>query len=554
MFLLSTVALSAQVKSIVDCEKLAMCRDSLDNNVEFYYIPAQGALQRCDFTSKPSYLVFTDSKGTFLYDMRTMELVSEFKMNSDMAICQMSEQGYLVRTDASSNESDISYNDCMIEPVVIFRRYEGDYVSPSFFTGYGFVGAMFWAAGNTAELIQPTFFNYKGKRVWKNGNQMRLADREKDILLCSKKRNDNMFIAYRMSTGDLLWEREIPNKYHYPFCGSYYDAESDGEVYMLADSLVRLDLLTGKVMTHPFRAGAKESLKSRFNIGARMKRPPAYKELASELYYSGIYNNAITGMHSNWIVKGDTMFIADADSIYCFNRDLNTLWQTALPSEAGAKSKISIKGDRIQMLNYGVAFQDGYIFDYGKPFAAEYDISDGRQVSIIFPDIDKKIIGGCFVDGGRVYWQTDKAFYYTDGNDGPAVKIDCKLKRSDDYDSKCPDYAICDSVYVLRNGFLHCLVTDRNRLLVERFGKEICELTPDGKMNPLQDREVYFRIQKNVYSTIKADNGRTKYIVVNPDTDRMQYHTDIKGRLYQDENGNIIIVNKSGIGILPHRR
>lgn len=197
----------------MDYGKIAMCHDSEGNAVEFYYIPTKGGLQRCAFTSDPSYVMFTDGNGTFLYDIRTMGFVGRFNVASNVEVCQMSEQGYLAYPGNSSSDDNAAwvYDNCMIEPTVMFRRYDGEYENPMLFVGYGFIGGLFGAMVGNPDLIQPSFFNYKGKKVWKNGNQMRLVDREKDIVLCSKKRNDNDFVAYKMSTGDIMWERKISN-------------------------------------------------------------------------------------------------------------------------------------------------------------------------------------------------------------------------------------------------------------------------------------------------------------------------------------------------------
>lgn len=43
-----------------------------------------------------------------------------------------------------------------------------------------------------------------------------------------------------------------------------------------------------------------------------------------------VVQSMVTGSHSNMVIHQDSMYIADADSLYCFDDDLNENWATAL--------------------------------------------------------------------------------------------------------------------------------------------------------------------------------------------------------------------------------
>lgn len=493
LFLTLVVPVSAQITSIKDCQQLALAKDADGNNVMFYFIPTDGALEREAVRTDPDVLLIMDKNGTRIFSTETLEKLSDIESGVD--VFQVSHDGYL----ALSEKAMLSDNGIH-------------------------------------------FYNFAGEKIWKIKGKPIIAEPINNVVINLKK---DKYTAYDMPTGKLLWEKKVPQKNHYAHCNSYTGNLDRGHYYMIADSLVRLNLRTGETITRPFRAGRKST---KFWSLSDSYKKLSDRRLIRELYNSSCDAKIASGTHSNWIVRGDSMFVADADTLYCLNHDLQDIWKTALPADMGAKSSIRLSDGKIFMQNFGIAFNNGTIESCGKPFGAVYDAADGRLLSLTTPDIDRWLAGGTYTADGRLYWQTNKKMLYTDEG-GDAVS-EVKWKPVTNYlpDAKCPDFVICDTVYVARDGFLESVVSDRSQLVVEVYGKDVNVIGSDGKVSTIPADEVFFKDCIDVYSTNGDRKKRSRTLIVEPGTRKIKYSFYINGWVCQDENGNIVVCTPQGIG------
>ena len=209
-----------------------------------------------------------------------------------------------------------------------------------------------------------TFFDYKSKKLRSVPINAAWYDDSLDVIIGYKNSvrfYDAEISAYRISTGELLWKQNLPHRYHWPWYDRLRDSEHKNMLYLMTDSLVRLDVVTGKTIKMPFAAGVDEPLKSRFSL---VKTRPIYRRDWQEAYWCEFPYTAdgvLSGTHSRMKLSGDTIFVADAKNLYCLDKQLNKRWATPLPADAGAKSDIRLWGDRIFLTNYGVAFQKGLL-------------------------------------------------------------------------------------------------------------------------------------------------------------------------------------------------
>lgn len=496
MVAVCALSMSAQIKSITDCQQIALAKDAEGNNVMFYFIPTRGKLEPETFITMPQVLLIKDVKGTRIFNTETFELMADVK--PEVNVFKVSNDGYLAYTD----------------------------------------NVAFSANG------QVNFYGFDGKKIWKVKDRTYLNDPVCNVLVCKKK---NVFTAFEMSTGKSLWENTISHKFHNPLCNCFVSEIDKSNIYMIADSLIRLNFRTGEMIVRPFRAGMESS--GMWGFGDSRIRP-ADRALMEESYNSIGRGYSMTGLHSNWIERGDSLFVADADSIYCLDHNLRDLWKTPLPAEMGAKSVIKYSDGKIYLQNFGIAFHNGYVEKTGKPFGAVYAASDGRRLSLTVPGIDKKLIGGCYTHDGRVYWQTNKKFFYSDEGDSTATEIKWKPKTSYRHDNKCPDFVICDTVYVVKDGFLQPVVTDKSHMVVEIYGKDVNIVEPDGQIQLMSADEVYFHDWRNVYSTNRDKSLPSQFVIIDPATRKIEYSFYIKGVVYQDRNENIIVRTPQGVGFL----
>lgn len=82
----------------------------------------------------------------------------------------------------------------------------------------------------------------------------------------------------------------------------------------------------------PLRQGVKEPLKSRLSLAKLRTTLPGRGFTREAIYsYSGL-DATLKGTHSNIIFSGDSMFVADANHLYCLDKELKTRWMADLPA------------------------------------------------------------------------------------------------------------------------------------------------------------------------------------------------------------------------------
>lgn len=383
-----------------------------------------------------------------------------------------------------------------------------------------------------------TFFNYDGKKIWENKKAPVMFDTNKSVVIFNDDSQGKKVFALDMESGQPLWKMKIKSKQEDVWPDAFWPDVDDKYAYLTADSLIRLDVRTGETFKRPFNSGKR--------------------------YF---------GMKSNWLERGDSLFIADADSLYCFNFDLNKIWSTALPKDAGSRSKIRIKDDKIYLLNLSYAFSEPfYIFTTGsllldlimseafsetevrksgKPFAAVYDIKDGHEVSLTMPsDFDKKTTQGCYSDDGAIYWQSGRDIYRTDEGKNEVRKIEWKpvtkvVATKDTY-----NYALLDSVKYIKDGRLETVRTDADHFVVLVYGKDINVVTPEGKVElTLKPEEVYYHRRNGCYQDSEKDGMARNYVIADEATGEIECQIRISGDVWVDKAGNIFVLTNNALGV-----
>lgn len=500
--LLSMLSAQAQKKSLLDYQEIQLGKYADGRPMLFHFIPTDGELKRILTVPDQHLMLMGDKNGNKLFNTETFEEIAEPNFKNQQ-LAQLTKNGYLT------------------------------YTLPKFFSfGYG----------------KPTFFNYKGEQVWKSKNEGLIFDRNSRIVVCAENRRGDQLVAYDMETGKTLWRKTITSNRHAIEADLYVDKSvKDKRIYyLMGDSLIRLNVLTGDTLRHAFTAGVKEPVKSRFSfVKARYTFPS--RDFTKEALYSTVNGAILTGTHSNYIFSGDSLFVADAENLYCLDKSLKTIWATRLPDGCSSKSHIKVFGDQIRMQNYGVAFQNGQIGRYGHPFTATFDRNTGKQLSLEMIDIKKKVMGGIMVKG-RTYWQTDNQFFYNEEGDSTVHQIKWKPNTARAPQENHFDYVICDTVGVNKDGILQNVITNDHQLVLEVYGQDVNVIKDDGTCDFLSADSVFFSDGNNVYSTNNDINQVNTFIIVDPKTRKIESSFHLKGSVGCDKNGNIYVVTKSGVG------
>lgn len=482
-----------------DYQEVAFGKCADGSNLKCRYIPADGKLRTFTITSEMPYLIIFDDGGARVLDKTTLRKIADLKLGSKEFV-QINNDGYIMCSDN----------------VAFFSR-EG----------------------------RPTFYNFKGDTVWSSKYGTTITDRYDNVVVCEKKWGE--YIAYDMSTGKELWQRTIACSKHYPWAEMYIDRHDRKSYYLKGDKLVKLNILTGDTICHSFSAGVKEPIKSRLSL-VRRQMPTSWDFQSEEEFSSAIGNFILTGTHSNIIDTCNCLYVADAKNLYCFDKNLKTLWQTALPDGMGSKSNIRIEGSRVCLINYGVAFQKGLIGRCGKPFIASYDKSTGKQLSLDKPEIRKKVQGGIYVDG-RAYWQTARGFLYNDEGDSTIHEISWEPKTDKAPLQDYPDFVICDTVGIVKDGMFIDVPTNKHQLVVEVYGSDVNVIKSDGTCELIPASEVYIHKSGQVFSSNNGFDRPNHFVIVDPTTHKVKYSFHNIVGVLQDKDGNIFVGTKQGVGV-----
>lgn len=499
---LSALSVWGQGKSLLDYPTVQLGTYVDGKPLLCHFIPTDGEVRGLQFTSDSPLLLIRGRQWNKMFNTETLEEIAEFDLKGKL-LAQFCQDGYLVYS-----------------PGQMFSFRPG----------------------------KPSFFNYKGEKVWSSNDQLITADRDNNVAVCSGNRNGDKLNAYDMTTGKALWSKTIKGNNHYLWADMYVDKADKRICYLMGDSLIRLNIVTGDTLRHAFMAGVKEPMKSRFSIVKQRPTLPS-GDFTREAYFSSGVNGAIlTGTHSNMLFAGDSLFVADAEHLYCLDRNLRPIWATDFPAESGSKSAIKVFGNQIRIQNYGIAFQNGFVCWCGRPFTATYDMATGNQTSLATADIKKKVIGGLMVQG-RTYWQTDNEFFFTDNADGTLHKMEWKPNTSLLPDERHPDFMICDTIGIVKDGIMQYMVTDSNQLLVEVYGQDVNVLKAGGDCERLSADSVYLHDTGNVYSTNNTGDKANDFIVIDPATRKVECSMHMKGKVLQDKSGNIFVLTKPGVGV-----
>lgn len=503
--LIYTIAVVAASIIGMNAQKVDLLRCDDGTMLSGEYIPVPNGVKSFQTVENLPYFTIVDKdNNTRVYDINTFQLITTIR-NAGEGVCNITRQGYLL---TRSN-------------MLTTNEY-------------------------------PVFYNWDNEQVWKVKEQVAITDRINNVVICYKSGSSiaGHMAAYDLADGHKLWQKSFSQRRHYALAHLFREDRDGEHYYMIADSIIRLNPITGEKLSHSFDAGVKASMKSRFTLVKH--RFPSSFDWAKEAYFSNYVSTAyLTGTHSGAIMKGDSIFIADASHVYCFNRQLVPLWATSIPEGVSSKSSIKLAGDTLLMQNYGQGFNNGVHGSCGQPFMASYDRKTGRQLSFQIVKVEKKVVGGIIVPG-KAYWQNDKGFSYSYAGDTLSTEIAWKPRTDRQSDPNHPDRIICDTVGVLRNGYLERIATNAQQIVVELYGKDVYLVHDDGTSEMIPAEDVFFHDGYNLYST-NADKER-HYVIIDPDTWKVKYgfHTSLD--LLYDKDGILFVNTRNGIGVikLPH--
>lgn len=514
MILLSVLPAFGWKNNLSEYDEIAIGKDAKGNmvNARYVYYDEQPQMM-LNVVGKP-FIIFLMKKEVVVYNYITGERKCIFKIPKNSTFVAIFENGLLFQKDVT--KGFMSFSD---------REY----------------------------ALQ--FYDFDGDLRWETNGKYSMGDRKNNIVVSAKTRKDKSgkdlynWTARDVSTGEKLWENCFGNTYHDINC-SQLNLKTDSVIrYFLADSLIRFNMRTGEMLSRPFNSGHKASKTDKIVWSAQDTIPDV--TLNKEMKGSLINYGPMTGTHSNWVERGDTLIIADADSLYAFDRNLKTYWSAALPDGKGAKSRIYCSGDSILFFNYGVAFCEGYRKKYGAPFAASFDIADGKMISVTIPDFKDYVISGDVTEDGRIYWQTKDDFFYSDEGNNELHKIKWKSPSPYMHNDLRVKNRLISEIGQIRGNTLQYTEIDRNNILVTVESGDSFIIQPEtGIQKVVPSKEAYFRLSDNVAYTNKDHRGQRDYIYHDPDTGQIIFRFKSMLLLSNYKDSHLIFYIPKGIGIV----
>lgn len=542
MYLLIAMSVFAWRENIADCPKIMVGRDSAGNEVHAHFMnflkevdKPGGQDEEFHFAvvKNSPFLAITYKQEFALYDYVTGKLKTKINLPKNAKFEDVTKDGIVIS----------NYN-----PMRVIET-------------------------NTLH-----FYNFDGQKLWEAKKTPDYFTTCQDVVVAAshiRLLNDNKYTwrGLDIKTGDKLWEKMVKSGNHFHRSCYHIPRQDSTKMYIIADSLLRIDLITGESISHRFNVGEEELLLNLFTTTPILMGHPADTiydpNLIMDNWYSSFIPFTLTGSHSNWIEKGDTLFIADAKKIYAFNKDLKPYWTTLVPDMKGGKSAIRLVGDKLLLFNYGVGFHRANPQNAGVPMAASLSIVDGQLLSTTNPNAKDHMIGGYYTDSGRLYWLTRRKLFYCDEGDSKLREIKWKSRAKYYSVDQRLQYSIQDTVWVKGSKGLEPVATDDNQVVVVDWGKQVHVMRLDGSEEIIPSKEAYFRDavhdsyhtaqqtdDQPVYSVLgtysKIDNERLhrgRVLMVDPVTHQISHdiHTST---LYSRDNGHLLIDMRDGIGFV----
>lgn len=214
------------------------------------------------------------------------------------------------------------------------------------------------------------------------------------------------FYGYDLATGAELWEVKIE---HDGGVSEVFVLDDD-HVLLVADELVKINTKTGAMQKFEIKNSIKNGGQITGQIFAGIALgvagvasaattgvgyyyvPPTHGNIGQSngtLYQIMGESNTIAHLTSNVLQSGPFLYLADRDGVRCFNPDLDLIWSANLPPRHASQSHLSLSGDTLWMVNFGLGQFDGSRTSHtGYPFVAAFRAKTGEQ--LFYKEIGEK--------------------------------------------------------------------------------------------------------------------------------------------------------------------
>lgn len=225
---------------------------------------------------------------------------------------------------------------------------------------------------------------------------------------------NEMLACYLPTTGEKVWEREIPHEF------GWTDSEmlNDSTLLVASDGLHTINLFTGLGWDYEASTGAKNY--------SEMLATNALGVVMGALTGVAVYNpNAqkVTWMVSNVLLCDSLIYQANRKTVACLRYNGEVVWETPLPSKLTAYSQIFPVDDKLYLLNYGYAYLGQKRVNAGRPYLACFNRATGEELFLNRLTEKKDQIESASIKSNAVYMFFDNGMAYHALADSSAIEI-----------------------------------------------------------------------------------------------------------------------------------
>lgn len=225
-------------------------------------------------------------------------------------------------------------------------------------------------------------FSYKlniedGTPLWKVATTISLESYENNILMGYRinplEKDISTFQGISKNTGNILWQREIDNKFGW----NEYKFLSDSVMLVVASGLHSINLKSGIGWNYHAVTGKRNYAGTITQVALGV----AFGVLTG-YYFVMIPREAdiVGDIVSNVILDNSSVYLASRDSIFNIQESSGKkIWSSPLPENLASKSSIFIQDSLLYMINYGYAIRNSTPINFGHPFFAAYNTRTGDQ-------------------------------------------------------------------------------------------------------------------------------------------------------------------------------
>ena len=128
-----------------------------------------------------------------------------------------------------------------------------------------------------------------------------------------------------------------------------------------------------------------------------------------------------SGIQSNFIVYGDTIYHAGKNNIVSISRSGKVLWETTLNQIESTKSRISLVDDYLILFNLGILYRNSFADLDGSPFIRIFERKTGKQI------LNQEFKSGSIIKDFRLNWDAKKCYVHASGSDVLMINLADKI-------------------------------------------------------------------------------------------------------------------------------